>query len=464
MIIARYIARKHFMIFLLIVNISFVLDSQRSVYSSGVQSELNLLKDAIVSLTDLNDTDAIIKIIAHKPYVMIGDSTHGSYEFYQLRFNLSKKLIQEMNFKLIVLEGDLPNIYRINQYVQSQTPATAMQVLNVSNPQGAWLWDNVAMLNFIQWLKKYNAQLPEGEQKVSLHGIDIYSFDRSRREVIDYLKLFSPQAAQQANFRYQCFNRFDNDLHRYGKIVNHRPLLSCESEVMEQYLDFHECRYPCPEQYSFIDRDKFFYAQQNARVVKNTEKSFRIQYQTGRDADSWNQRDRHMMESFRAVSEYLNDPKTIFWAHNSHIGDASATEMVESYQLNLGQLMRQYVKQQVFTLGLLTYRGMVTAADDWQSPTKIKALRDAHPASNEALFHSLGKPFFMLYLHHSPELVQLMNQTRLQRHVGVVYRPFDELDSHYTYTHLAAQFDAIIYIDVTTPVISLKHKSGEFYD
>ena len=228
--------------------------------------------------------------------------------------------------------------------------------------------------------------------------------------------------------------------------------------MLEQLRDFSNCRFPCPEQYSFIDRDAFFYAEQNALIIKNTEKSFRIQYSTGNDSDSWNLRDLHMMESILAVSEHLDNPGTIIWAHNSHLGDARATEMAERDQLNLGQLMRQHFGRQTFSIGMLTYNGMVAAADDWNSHPEIKIIRNAHPDSNEALFQSLGVPHFMLYLHQSEVLQNLLNQRRLQRHIGFVYRPHDEMDSHYTYTHLADQFDAIIFIETTTPVVFLKNK------
>ncbi len=440
---------------MLVISLVFIMDAFRSLYSSSLQSQRTLLSQSIVPLIDLADSTALIKQINDIPYVLIGDSTHGTYEFYQQRINISQRLIEEKNFKLIVLEGDLPNIERLNQYVQSSSPITAMQALNVSNPQGAWLWGNVAMLNFIQWLKKHNEQLPAGEQKVRLHGLDIYSFDRSRQEVIHYLQWFSPLATQQAQQRYHCFNRFDNNLHHYGEAVAKKPSMSCAKGVIEQFEDFSLCRIPCPEEYPLIDRAAFFYAKENARIVKNTEKSFRIQYQTGDDSNSWNNRDLHMMESFLAVSESLEQPKTIIWAHNSHVGDARATQMVQSHQLNLGQLFRQTFGQNIFSIGMLTYKGFVWAADDWDSQAEIKVLLNAHPASNEALFHSLGIPHFMLYLHQSPALEKLLNVTRLQRHVGVVYRPQDEMDSHYTETHLSDQFDAIIFIETTTPVIHL---------
>ncbi len=384
----RRALQDHFLsILVIILGLLFIAGSSQNLYSSDLSPAKPSLKDSVTVLSGLSDNQAIIKNIAQRKYVLIGDSTHGTYEFYQQRINITKALIQEKNFKLIALEGDLPNVHWLNQYVQSKTSMTAMQVLNVSNPQGAWLWGNVSLLNFIQWLKKYNEQLPLGEQKVRLYGLDIYSFERSRNEVIDYLEWFSPEAAQQAYKRYACFSRFDNNLHRYGKQVSKNGLNNCTAEVAEQFELFSSCHYPCPESHPVIDQEAYFYAQENARIVKNTEKSFRIQYQTDSDSAGWNQRDLHMMESFLAVSDYMGKPKAIFWLHNSHTGDARATEMVKSFQLNIGQLLNQTFGQAVFSIGMLTYQGLVSAADDWGSPAKIKILRPAHPNSNESLFN-----------------------------------------------------------------------------
>ncbi len=452
---------KFKLIFLLVIVLSVVVDVKQSLYASDRQSVMHLLRESIVPLNSLNDNKDIIKNIAEKPIVMIGDSTHGSHEFYQQRINITKQLIQQKKFKLIVLEGDWPNVYSVNQYIQSLTDLTAMHVLNISNPGASWLWGNLEVLNFIVWLKSYNEQLPEGEQKVSIHGIDIYSFHRSKDLVVDYLQMLSPEAAQQAYQRYQCFDNFNNDLHRYGKQIRRNPELSCEKEVLAQYLDFSACHYPCPQQYSFIDKKSFFYAMQNARIIKNTEKSFRLQYKFDNDTLSWNQRDRHMQESLVASMEFLNYPKTIIWAHNSHIGDARATEMADRKQLNLGQLLRQQFGEQVYSIGMLTYAGSVMAADDWGLPNKIKKLLPAHPDSNEFLLHQLSMPHFVFYFNQSSPLERFLNQTRLQRHVGVVYRPDDEMESHYTYTHLSNQFDAIIYIDHSNAVIPLENTISE---
>ena len=443
-------------VLLFVFSIIFIRDTGQKLYAA----EISLLKQSIIPLNSLDDNKEIVKLIEQKSLVLIGDSTHGTHEFYQQRINISKDLIRKKNFKLILLEGDWPNIYILNQYVHAKVKLTAAQVLRVFNPDAVWLWGNIEMLNFIRWLKKYNDKLPIEEQKVSLYGMDIYSFEQSKQLVIDYLKIFSFKAAQQARSRYQCFDRFKSsfkiDLHRYGEVVSQNPSLSCQDEVIAQYQDFSKCHVPCPQEYSFIDREAFFAARQNALVVKNTEQSIRTQHISGNDTHSWNLRDLHMMESIQASLAHLEQPKAIIWAHNSHLGDARATEMVERKQINLGQILRQHFKDAVFSIGMLTYSGKVMAADDWNSSARLKTLLPAHPDSNEALLHNIAIPHFLLSLQQSAELFNLLNKPRLQRHVGVVYRPDDELSSHYTGTLLAQQFDAVIYHDMTTAVTPLK--------
>lgn len=455
-------------LFFVIMAMTFLLGAQRSVYSSTAlpaisAAQISIIKNFAIPLNNINDNESVIKLINNKPLVLIGDSTHGTYEFYQQRINISQQLIVQKNFKSILLEGNWPDVSLMNQYVLSLTPMTAEQALHTNKTQAVNLWQNRAMLKFIKWLKNYNQQLPENEQKVTLHGLDIYSFKRSKQLVIDYLQGYLPFALQQTIQRYQCFTQFNDNLHHYGKAVKENISLSCEYPVVQQYLDFSACRIPCPAKTALIDSDAFFAAQQNARIVKNSEKNFRILYQTANDTLSWNERDKHMMETFLAVSAHLNYPKLIIWAHNSHLGDARATEMAQKNQLNIGQLLREKFGEAVFSIGMLTYSGSVMAADEWGKPARLKVLLDAHNESNEALFHSLNMPHFLLSLQRtatsqqSQQLAQILNRARLQRHVGVVYMPQDEMSAHYTYTHLAEQFDAIIFIDSSSAVIPLEY-------
>ena len=440
------------MLYFMTMSSSLLSFDKKNTLVDLTSEQLQLLKESVIPIKNKKDYTPLINLASQKRIISIADSTHGTHEFYQQRIELSKLLIKEKKYKLIVIEGDWPNVYMLNQYIQSDSPYSENYLLKVFNPYATWLWNNYEMLDFIQWLKHYNASLPEDEQKVSLYGMDIYSFDQSRKAVVDYLKAYSHKAAKQALHRYQCFNAFNNDLHSYGRMSSKNPSSSCEKAVNEQYQAFEHCLYPCPEEFPFIDRDAWFNAAQNARVVKNTERSLRLYYTNKDEAVMWNERDRHMLETLEALFRHLYNPKTIIWAHSSHLGDARVTIMSERGQINLGQLLRERFNEQVFSIGFLTYSGQVLAADETNRPARLKQLLPAHPESNEALFHRLKIPVFYLNLSSSPEVYQLLNRTRLQRHVGVVYRPQIELEAHYSETLLSQQFDVIIYLDQTSVI------------
>ncbi len=417
---------------------------------------MQLLAQSVIRINHSEDYETLIRRAGDTQIILIGDSTHGTHEFYQQRINISKRLIKEQNYKLIALEAGWPDIYLLNQYIQGLSPLSVGEIYNRFTDQPDWLWKNQEMLDFVHWLRAYNAQLP-AEARVSLYGIDLYSFDYSRHWVIQYLLQFSPAAAQQAMQRYQCVKAHDSDLHRYGQAVSSNLSHSCEREFVAQFNDFMLCRFPCPEQYPVINRDDYFTATQNARILKNIEKNVRVHHFTHNPVESWNIRDEHMLETLLALLDYKHQPKAIVWAHNSHLGDASATGMAEKNQLNLGQLLRQHFNQQLLNIGMLTYSGQVIATDRNEKRTKIMALSAAHPETNEAIFHALQIPRFLLFLKQSSRLYAWMNKKRPQRHVGVNYNSQEEVKSHYSYTHLADQFDAILYIDSTTALTLLNY-------
>jgi len=418
-------------------------------------SQIGDLQHVLTSFNHPDDYTPLIATAGKAHMVLIGDSTHGSHEFYLERINISKRLIKEQNFTLIAIEGNWPNVNRLNQYIHSLIPIPAMQVMETFNQYPDWLWKNKEMLDFIQWLREHNRQIEDSNHKVSLYGMDIFGIHRSRQLVIEYLKKISIAAAKLAEQRYECFSAFNNDMDQYGQAVNTDLSLSCEPTVKQQYLDFIDCQIPCPDPGNPGNREAFFQAQQNALIVKNTEQKFRVFYQTESQVLSWNVRDQHMQESLNVLQQHLNNPKTIIWAHSSHLGDALATDMATYGQLNLGQLIRQQYPNQVFSIGMLTYAGHVVASDDWGSPAKVKVLLPAHQESNSALFHQWGVPRFLLFLQQPFHLTRWLNSSRLQRHVGVVYLPEEEMDAHYSHTHLVDQFDAILFIDVTTALVLL---------
>ncbi len=380
------------------------------------EEQLNVLHQSVTQIINPGDYDELIQRAGEATLVLIGDSTHGSHEFYQQRIEISKRLIQGKNFKMIALEGDWINVAVLDQYIHStsSSPYIVRQILNVVNPHATWLWNNQEMFHFIEWLKSYNTNLPPDEQKVSLYGIDIYSFEPSKKAVIDYLLQHSRDAAQQALSRYQCFDKFRVNrrvnLYQYGKIVSQNPGLSCEQVVTEQYLDFSKCRYPCPEKQAVLEASHFFNAEQNARIIKNSETSYRSRYVNNDSNTLWNLRDKHMSKTIQAVQKQFEQPKTVVWAHSSHLGDARATQLKEKGVINLGQLLRQHFNEQVYSIGMLTFAGQVLAGDNWQDPAYVKKLLPAHPQSNEALFHKLGIPAFTLNLQEPTEINTLLSQ------------------------------------------------------
>jgi erythromycin esterase-like protein len=442
----------------------FLFWSGINIYAGQNSADIDILKKAVIPINYLSDYDALIDWAGQKNIVLIGDSTHGSHEFYQQRIEITRRLITEKGFRLVALEGDWPNVYKMNRFIHSQSPRplNARQAVQTMNPDAPWLWGTQEMLDFVVWLKQYNEQLPQHEEKVSLYGMDMYSFDRSITEVIHYLKTVSPAHGQLAASYYACFDQaFDQkkgtrDLHLYGYKIQWNPERNCRAQAEAVYSMFTDCLIACPEHNNGVNRNEFFYAQQNALVIKNSEAMYWASYVDQAPNALWNLRDEHMLESLQAMFEHLNHPKTVVWAHNSHFGYASATEMQEQGMTNVGELLREQYNDEIYNIGFLTHHGQVMAADEWNVPPHLKTLLPAHVDSNEALFNQLGIDWFILDVNHSPEVIDILNKKRLQRHVGVIYRQNNEMEAHYSYTHLGRQFDAIIFIDQTTGAMYLR--------
>ncbi len=408
------------------------------------------LEEAIIAIHHTDDYGPLIEKSGKAHFVLIGDSTHGTHEFYLERMNISKRLIEEKKFRLISIEGSWPSVYLLNQYIHSRIPQNAIQVLEVFNEYPEWVWNNKEMRDFIRWLKEYNSRAEHSNQRVSLYGMDIYDSFRSQGRVLEYFKKAAPEAVLPAKQRYACFAQFNNDMDQYGQAVKNDPSRSCESKVTQEYRAFIDCQIRCPDSNTSVNREEFFQAKQNALNVKNTERYYRDLYQSDSDVLSWNGRDRHMQESIDVMQQHLKHPKTIIWGHSSHLGNALATDMAKQGKLNLGQLIRQQYPNNVFSIGMMTYAGDVVASDRWDSPAKIMPLRPVLPQSNSALFHQLGVSRFFLFLQQPFEIRQWLNSSRLQRHVGVIYLSANELEAHYSQTHLVDQFDALVFIDITT--------------
>jgi erythromycin esterase-like protein len=276
-----------------------------------------------------------------------------------------------------------------------------------------------------------------------------------------YLEKVDPEAAQRARYRYACFEIFGEDSQAYGYAASFNLSASCESEVINQLVELrrHAAEYATRD--GRVAADEYFYAKQNARLMKNAEEYYRSMFQ-GR-VSSWNLRDRHMAETLAALVAHLEPqaqhPKVVVWAHNSHLGDARATQMGDAGELNLGQLVRQRYGAEALLIGFTTYHGTVTAASTWGGPAEHKRARPALPGSYEALFHRLGLPHFILLSGNGGDAPQELRQPRLERAIGVIYLPETERISHYFEARLAEQFDAVLHFDDTEAVEPLERSA-----
>ena len=325
------------------------------------------------------------------------------------------------------------------------------------------MWRNAAVLEFIDWLFGRNATCPRGELQAGFYGLDLYSLHSSIQAVVGYLDKIDPAAAKRARYRYSCFDHAGEDTQAYGFAASFGLGRSCEDEVVAQLVELQRRAADYARRDGRVAADEFFYAEQNARLAKNAEEYYRAMFQ-GR-VSSWNLRDRHMVETLAELVAHLDRTtgrrtKMVVWAHNSHLGDARATEMGKRGEWNVGQLVRERYGRDAVNVGFTTYDGTVTAASDWDAPAEQKRVRQALPGSYEALFHEVGLSRFLLDLRDG-EVGERLVGPRLERAIGVIYRPETERQSHYFHASLTGQFDAVIHIDRTTAVRPLDRDSGQ---
>ncbi len=397
-----------------------------------------------------SDHDRLLQVLGHARFVLLGEATHGTREFYRVRCEVTRRLILEQGLSAVAVEADWPDAWRVHLYVQGRSDdRDGVQALQGFERFPAWMWRNTEVLHFIEWLREHNLGRPPA-QRVGFYGMDLYSLFRSMQQVLDYLDRTDPEAAQRARSRYACFDHVHEDSQAYGYAASLGLARSCEEEVLRQLREL--CRQSPPGVDGAQAAEDLFHAQQNALLVRNAEAYYRGMFH-GR-ASSWNLRDSHMAESLLALDAHLRQasgrpPRLAVWAHNSHLGDARATEMGERGEWNLGQLLRQRLGTQVFNVGMSTHHGWVTAAQAWDAPPQRKRVRPGLAGSWEDLLHQSDTARFMLLLKDNPALQRLGQAQRLQRAIGVVYRPETERLSHYFHTRLAQQFDALLHFDET---------------
>jgi erythromycin esterase-like protein len=405
------------------------------------------------------DYDLLMEVLDDCRFALLGEASHGTHEFYQTRAEITKRLIEEKGYSAVAVEADWPDAHRINRYVQGRgDDANAAEALSSFKRFPTWMWRNTELIEFITWLRKYNDSLPEGTRKAGFYGLDLYSLHASARFVLDYLEKVDPEAARRARYRYSCFEHFGENTQAYGYAASFGLSETCEDEVVSQLVEMQRQAADLASRDGHVEPDEFFIAEQNARLVKNAERYYRAMFESR--VSSWNLRDQHMVETLDALVVHLGaSPKIVVWAHNSHLGDARATEMGDHGELNVGQLVRERYGKDALLLGFTTYAGSVTAASDWDGPVERKTVRPALSGSYEALFHETGVPNFLLTLRDNKWLSGVLNKKRLERGIGVIYLPETERASHYFEARLADQFDAVIHLDETRAVEPLERTS-----
>jgi erythromycin esterase-like protein len=387
--------------------------------------------------------------------VMIGEASHGTSDFYRTRAAITKRLIERHGFNIVAVEADWPDAGHVDRYVRGLAPSAWKR--HVFSRFPVWMWRNTDVQAFARWLHHHNHQ-KSPKLQVEFRGLDVYSLRNSIREVLNYLDRVDPQLAHEARRRYGCLTPWQDDPTLYGHFVERGGVMPCEQPVVEQLNAM------LAEQLAgFIkDDEAFFNATQNATVVQAAEQYYRAIYR-GTSA-SWNLRDRHMFDTLRALLKHRGpEAKAVVWAHNSHIGNAAATEMGWEGQFNIGQLCRTAYGRDVVLIGMSTDRGQVAAADDWDGDMRIKEVRPSRADSWEHQFLEAGVAASLTDWRDPlrEDLRQALSTPLLERAIGVIYRPESERSSHYFKAVLAEQFDAMVWIEQTQAVTAIPLPSSQ---
>ncbi|GAB6195468.1 erythromycin esterase family protein [Lysobacter xanthus] len=409
------------------------------------------LREAMQPLPDVEDpafAEAFDRY-ADCRVVLLGEASHGTSEFYRARAAITRRLVERHGFRIVAVEADWPDAAVIDRHVRLREPAGDAQPPFTRFP--TWMWRNVEVAALFRWMRRHNETRPMHE-RAGFYGLDLYSLNTSMRAVIDYLDEVDPETAQVARERYACLTPWAKDPAHYGLAAMTYGHAKCEDAVLAMLQAMLDRRIDLAR----VDRADWFEAEQNARLVANAENYYRAMYRGA--AESWNVRDAHMAETLvQLLTAQGGASKAVVWAHNSHIGDAAATEMGRSRgEFNLGQLCREHFGDEAALIGFGTHAGTVAAASDWDAPMRVMDVNPSMADSVERQFHDSGVPCGVLHLRDAAdELRAELLAERLERYIGVVYRPETERWSHYAESSLAAQFDAFVWFDETRAVEAL---------
>jgi erythromycin esterase-like protein/predicted phosphoribosyltransferase len=409
------------------------------------------------------DYDPLMELVGDARFVLLGEASHGTHDFYHERAIITERLINEKGFTAVAVEADWPDAYRANRYARGiSEDVDAIESLADFRRFPAWMWRNTDVVEFLEWLRAYNDAFPADAPKVGFYGLDLYSLRASMKAVLQYLEKIDPAAARRARERYACFDRFEDETQSYGFLAGSGIAKSCEDEVVAQLVELQRRGMEYARRDGAAADDELFEAMQNARVVVDAERYYRSMFLE--EISSWNLRDRHMVETLDALAAYLDRrgerAKVVVWAHNSHLGDARATDMGRRGELNVGQLVREKYGREAVLIGFTTYHGTVTAASNWDGPAERKRVRPALAGSYEALLHETRLSRFFLRLGGGDQTIAGLGERKLERAIGVIYLPETERASHYFYTTLPEQFNAVLHFDETRAVEPLERTAG----
>jgi len=411
-----------------------------------------VLRAAAEPLPSLDDPAfaAAFDRFAASRVVLLGEASHGTSEFYRARAAITRRLIERHGFTIVAVEADWPDAAAIDRYVR-QSPHQPMSSPSFTRFP-TWMWRNKDVDDFIGFLRRHNAPKSPGE-RVGFYGVDLYNMTASIAAVLAYLDRVDSKAAEVARARYACLVPWSREPAAYGRASLTEGYALCEQPVTRILVDLLQKEF----RYARQDGARFFDAAQNARLVADAERYYRVMYYGSHD--SWNLRDRHMFETLQNILTWAGaDKKAVIWAHNSHVGDARFTDMgMERGELNISQLCRQSYGRDAALIGFGTHTGTVAAASEWDAPMEIKTARPSRPDSYEALCHQTGYERFLLDLRagQRDDLRGALAEPRLERYIGVVYRPETERWSHYSYAALLDRYDAFAWFDETHAVVPL---------